>query len=220
MIALIYCAKKGPFLHYKKWNGKGGFALSKHRLVFLKCPASKFGSHISMDDYPLNGSICLEGDCEEAFTIKNECSLGTCHGFRPQSISQQEAYERTGKPSLEKLRSYAKGKDLFAYRLSKLSQIEQTGITELYEDEACAKRLTKAPRGYCFAYRKILVPVYREQIDEMGNIIGEGYTDEEETAEKVIVLTVSPEAACECGNGDRDLEIKNFRIRGAGIKYR
>ena len=146
----------------------------------------------------LNGLVCFECECKEAFKYDFVHRSGDSSNFY---IRDQRTEKMKDCLSNDDLFDYGEGKDLYALHFENVKPIEKPfPITKLYKDEACTRHLKRAPQSYCFAY-----------IDHKwaGHI-----------PEKVLVFSIQSQWCCKYGNGEKDLEIRKTRIMHAGIEYK
>jgi hypothetical protein len=238
----LYCAKAKPFLTKEK---SGIFSLFKDEKEVredweIYTEIAAYGKHNSLeydeyfDKYILNGSVCFECDCKEAFGI-----------FTDVPSFCQFSHDRLTKDAIEKFKkrsclkwweicSYGNGKMVWGYHFDNIKPIDPMPINQLYKDEACTIPLTRAPQSYCFAYRKVLLDEDevidgREEVknDLVGSIKDKNgnkcYCSEEDgyfRIEKVLVFSIRSPWLCKIANGEKDLEVRKTRILNAGIEYK
>ena len=168
----------------------------------------------------LNGLVCFECECKEAFKYDFVHRSGDSSNFY---IRDQRTEKMKDCLSNDDLFDYGKGKTLYAYHFENVKPIYPMPITCLYKDEACTKPLTRAPQSHCFAYRKIYVHLFidgnRElSVNELAHVSQDnvGLFNKE----KVLVFSIRSPWCCKYGNGEKDLEIRKTRIMHAGIEYK
>jgi hypothetical protein len=240
----LYCAKAKPFLTKEK---SGIFSLFKDEKEVredweIYTEIAAYGKHNSLeydeyfDKYILNGSVCFECDCKEAFGI-----------FTDVPSFCQFSHDRLTKDAIEKFKkrsclkwweicSYGNGKMVWGYHFDNIKPIDPMPINQLYKDEACTIPLTRAPQSYCFAYRKI--ETTRE--DWYSYLASLRKNDDKNRRkhylvdngrffyiEKVLVFSIrSNWLALEVnidqktGKPYKDLEVRKTRIANAGIEYK
>ena len=196
---LLYCTKAKP------WLFKGR---SKYKLYdSLFC---KNNGYMTEATGYLNGSVCFECDCKEAFIIFP--NFGAGNPYFTKYIDDSKLLSRLGMNDIGMLISYAKGKDTYAYHSENVNPIAPMPITQLYKDEDCTIPLTKAPQSYCFAYREKIIYHDWGEPKKKVNLA--------KIVEKVLVFSIRSPWLCKIANGEKDLEVRKTRIANAGIEYK
>ena len=190
--AYLYCTKAKPFLG-KEIHGK--YALYKR----------DYGS--------LNGTVCFECECKEAFKYDFVHRSGDSSNFY---IRDQRTERMKDCLSNDDLFDYGKGKTLYAYHFENVRSINPFPITQLYRDGTMVYPLTRAPQSYCFAYRK-LETTKEDYLSNVGKADGRYYFQKNGKffySEKVLVLSVQSPWLCKIGNGEKDLEVRKGCPKG------
>ena len=169
----------------------------------------------------LNGSVCFECDCKEAFIIFP--NFGAGNPYFTKYIDDSKLLSRLGMNDIGMLISYAKGKDTYAYHSENVNPIAPMPISQLYKDEDCTIPLTRAPQSYCFAYYKKKWS-HGDCDDDWADYHDIGMIDFK-TGDvyeylKVLVFSVRSPWLCKIANGTKDLEVRKTRIQNAGIEYK
>ena len=138
MKAFICCTQTKPYLISMGKDTKG---VEMFQIIFDKKDWSK-------DEKYLNGSIVAECEVNEAFFLKG--FDGVKYAENPL-MHEHETLGHRHCLTEKELASYGKGKTLYCYHLENVKPVELK-LSEFYEDKACEKSLTKAPKGYRYAY--------------------------------------------------------------------
>jgi hypothetical protein len=153
----------------------------------------------------LNGSIVAVCEVKEAVQFKYSGD-GDYWWYRSKSsehftgdLLKRSALSESG------LFEYGQGYPLYFYYLENVVPVN-VRLLYLYKDEACSKFLTKAPQSYRFAYK--FNEITSEDDDHYQLIKGE----------KVLVLSIRSQYCAAILNGEKDLEVRKQRIKGASIK--
>ena len=234
---LIYVTKAKPYLSLDLNPQRKTYGL--YRLCKHPDP-SKDGE----DDQDLNGLVCFECECKEAFDISKVVQTNKNLQILRKVYNTEEMTFYQGKTglTLEQMETYqGNSKTLYAYHLENVKAIEPFPITELYSDEACMEPLTKAPQSYCFAYRKVYIDENEIKctMDENDPAMVYAYTDGSEKdcfceddgrfyrVEKYLIFSIrSPYVALEMnidpktGKPFKDLETRKTRIANFEIEYK
>ena len=237
---LLYCTKKKPYL-FENYTDK---------VTWDKVFARKFGEwnrfmligakpdYIGSGNYYLNGFVCFECDCKEAFNIyvryskEDICKSGfvtVCHDkkqfYEHSKVSFEESHKYFQRFPIDEKENVG-----FAYHFENVKPIDPMPITQLFKDEACTIPLTRAPESYCFAYRKIRLTPCGKKEEEI--LYRTESTPFEENGiswiiEKVLVFSIHSTYLAleaninpETGKPYKDLEVRKTRIQNAGIEYK
>lgn len=166
----------------------------------------------------LNGKVCFECDCKEAFDISKvvqtnkNLSLKIRHVYDTEEVTLFRGLKTA--LTLKQIEVYqGTSKRLFAIRLEKVEAIAPFLPTELYLDFDCTKPLKQAPQSYCFAYYRKMkcLGVHMDGSLDMYPSI---------KREKVLVFSIRSNWLCKIANGEKDLEVRKQRILNAGIEYK
>ena len=168
----------------------------------------------------LNGSVCFECDCKEAFNIyvryskEDICKSGfvtVCHDekqfYEHSKVSFEESHKYFQRFPIDEKENVG-----FAYHFENVKPIDPMPINQLYKDEDCTIPLTKAPQSYCFAYREKIIYHDWGEPKKKVNLA--------KIVEKVLVFSIRSPWLCKIANGEKDLEVRRTRIQNAGIEYK
>ena len=231
---LLYCTMAKPYL-FENYTDK---------VTWDKVFARKFGEwnrfmligakpdYIGSGNYYLNGFVCFEGDCKEAFNIyvryskEDICKSGfvtVCHDekqfYEHSKVSFEESHKYFQRFPIDEKENVG-----FAYHLENVKPIAPFALSQcvLYKDEKCIHPLTKAPQNYCFAYE---IMVGNERFDDWRKKVSlEDYWSEAKRlgvhSRKVLVFSIRSPWLCKIANSEKDLEVRKTRILNAGIEYK
>ena len=171
MKILIYCTKAKPYLSIDIVSS-GKYVLSNTKNYFNRGD--------------LNGVVCFEGDCKEAFKYDFVHRSGDSSNFY---IRDQRTERMKDCLSNDDLFDYGKGKTLYAYHFENVKPIYPMPITCLYKDKSCTQPLTKAPQSWCYAYQLVKGACFTQ-------------------IRKILILSIRPEWLCKIANGEKDLEVR------------
>lgn len=163
----------------------------------------------------LNGSVCFECDCKEAFDISKVVQTNKNLSLKIRNVydTEEVTLYRGLKTALtlKQIEVYqGTSKRLFAIHLENVHLTKPFHITQLYRDGTMVYPLTGAPQSYCFAYRK-LETTKEDYLSNVGKADGRYYFQKNGKffySEKVLVLSIQSPWLCKIGNGEKDLEIR------------
>ena len=203
MKLLLGCTKAGPFLVRTE-----SIVNDTYKLFDTLLEADKYQRSLNPDMASaqiLNGSVCIECDCKEAFDISKvvqtnkNLSLKIRHVYDTEEVTLYRGLKTA--LTLKQIEVYqGTSKRLFAIRLEKIEAIASFLPTELYLDPDCTKPLKQAPQSYCHVYWNHLV--YHDWHDpkKIVNLA--------QKTEEAIYFSVQSPWLCKIGNGEKDLEIR------------
>ena len=210
MKVLIYCTMAKPLLiNFPFLNGD---KIQRFWTVKNNDGKDKY-QHV------LNGFVCFECDCKEAFKYDFVHRSGDSSNFY---IRDQRTERMKDCLSNDDLFDYGKGKTLYAYHFENVKPIDPMPITQLYRDGTMVYPLTRAPQSYCFAYRKVET-TKEDYLANVGKDESRYYLQENGKffySEKVLVFSIRSPWLCKIANGEKDLEVRKTRIANAGIEYK
>jgi len=207
---LIYVTKAKPFLSLDLNPQSKTYRL--YRLSEHPDPSKK-----GEDDQDLNGLVCFECECKEAFDFSEVVNTNTNLSLKIRNVFESEEVSFRGLKTaltLKQIEDYqGQSKTLYALHFENIKAIDEPfPITELFSDEWCTKPLTTAPQSWAFAYRKTIIDndlktVLRYPGRKDTEVIDCG-NGKLAVIEKYLVFSIQSTWCCKFVNGEKDLEIR------------
>jgi hypothetical protein len=214
MKLLLGCTKAGPFLVRTE-----SIVNDTYELFDTLLEVDKYQRSLNPDMASaqiLNGSVCIECDCNEVFDISKVVQTNKNLSLKIRGVydTEEVMLYRGLKTALtlKQIEVYqGDSKTLYAYHFENVKPIDPMPITQLYKDEACTTPLTRAPQSYCHVYWNHLV--YHDWHDpkKIVNLA--------QKTEEAIYFSVQSPWLCKIGNGEKDLEVRKTRI-AEGVEYK
>ena len=191
-------------------NNKDFLILGDHNKYVCGSPIVNHG-HGQYMETPLNGKICFECECKEAFDISKVVQTNKNLSLKIRNVydTEEVMLYRGLKTALtlKQIEVYqGTSKRLFALHLEKVKSARSLLLdpldikrNELFKDKDCTAQFTKAPQSYCYAYHKGMICCTNPR----GTIEHPVFC-----SFKYLVISVRPFWLCKIANGEKDLEIR------------
>jgi hypothetical protein len=187
-------------------NNKDFLILGDHNKYVCGSPIVNHG-HGQYMETPLNGKICFECECNEAYKYEFSPYEGEyCIDPKMSKEEVERYFKLKDALTTEQLFAYGNGKTLYALHLEKVKNARSLLLdpldikrNELFKDKDCTAQFTKAPQSYCYAYHKGMICCTNPR----GTIEHPVFC-----SFKYLVISVRPFWLCKIANGEKDLEIR------------